>query len=65
MDDVDFELQKENLCKKLKSILNVDDLNGETARQREGRQFISAMFLIFPGSTDLYKNIINPSGNTK
>ena len=65
MDEVDFELQKENLCKKLKAVLNVDNLNGETTREREGRQFISAMFLIFPGSTDLYKNIVNPSGNKK
>jgi hypothetical protein len=58
MDKIDFELQKEMLCKKLKGAFNVDFLIGENNREKEERQFISAMFLLFPGSVDIYNQII-------
>ncbi|MFA5195296.1 MAG: hypothetical protein WC401_05820, partial [Bacteroidales bacterium] len=56
MDEIDFELQKENLCVRLSEALNVDILNGEANRQSDERKFIAAMFLLFPGSSDLLNN---------
>ncbi len=61
MDKIDFELQKENICLSLQEALKVDFLIGETTRQKEDRQFIAAMFLLFPGSVDLYDEIITKS----
>jgi len=58
MDKIDFELQKDILCKRLKGAFNVDFLIGENSREKEERQFISAMFLLFPGSVDIYNQII-------
>ena len=62
MDKIDFELQKESLCLKLKDELNVDFLIGETDREKEERQFIAAMFLLFFGSPDIYDEVIKQTG---
>lgn len=58
MDEIDFELQKEQLCLKLRDALKVDFLTGESKRSKEDRQFIAAMFLLFPGSSEIYDEII-------
>jgi hypothetical protein len=58
LDEVDFELNKELICQKLQDILNVDFLIGESNRSKDDRQFIAAMFLLFPGSTGIYEEII-------
>ena len=58
LDEVDFELNKVIICQKLQDILNVDFLIGETTRSKDDRQFIAAMFLLFPGSTGIYDEII-------
>ena len=63
MDKIDFELQKKSLCLKLQDALNIDFLMGENTRQIEERQFIAAMFLLFPGSTELYDEIIKKDNN--
>jgi len=55
MDEIDFELQKENLCLQMKEALKVTTLTGETTKQAETRQFVTAMFLLFQGSADIYK----------
>jgi hypothetical protein len=56
---VDFELQKEELCVKLSEALNVDLFNGEAARSGDERKFMAAMFLLFPGSSNMYQRIIS------
>ncbi len=58
MDDIDFELQKESLCMQMKDALKVTSLTGESDRQAKVRQFVTAMFLLFPGSADVYDAII-------
>ncbi|MFC2137484.1 hypothetical protein ACFLTE_04850 [Bacteroidota bacterium] len=58
LDKIDFELQKEELCLKLQDALSIDFLIGENTRQIEERQFLAAMFLLFPGSIELYDEII-------
>jgi hypothetical protein len=57
MDEIDFELQKENLCLKMKEALQLTALTGETIREADTRQFITAMFLLFNGNADLYEKI--------
>jgi len=59
MDEIDFELNKEALCLKLQDALNIDFLIGETNRQKDERLFIAAMYLLFPGSSEIYENILN------
>ncbi|MEI6124162.1 MAG: hypothetical protein WCQ95_11115 [Bacteroidota bacterium] len=54
MDKVDFQLQKENLCVELGTALNIDLLNGEASRTPDERKFMAAMFLLFPGSSEIY-----------
>lgn len=58
MDEVDFEIKKKDLCIKLKDALNVDFLIGETERSRDDRQFIAAMFLLFPGNSKIYDEML-------
>lgn len=57
MDDIDFELQKENICLQMKEALKVTTLTGETTREAETRQFVTAMFLLFQGSSEMYEKI--------
>jgi|GEM_PF-6646195 len=59
MDEIDFELKKEMLRSKLQNALNVDFLIGAKKRKKNERQFIAAMFLLFPGSIEIYDNIIS------
>jgi len=54
MDEIDFELQKENLCVRLSEALKIDLLNGEATRQPDERKFIAAMFLLYPGNSAVY-----------
>mgnify|MGYP001193199920 CR=1 FL=1 len=54
MDAIDFELQKENLCRKLSEALSIDIFNGESSRLPDERKFIAAMFLLFPGNINIY-----------
>lgn len=61
MDQVDFELQKDMLCSKIQNAFNIDFLIGENDRSKKERRFIAAMFLLFPGSMDIYDAIINES----
>ena len=58
MDEIDFEVKKKDLCIKLRDALNVDFLIGENNRTREDRQFIAAMFLLYPGSLKIYNSIL-------
>jgi hypothetical protein len=63
MDLIDFELQKENLCVRLSEVLNIDLLNGEANRQSDERKFMSAMLLLFPGSSVQYNQLMQQMGN--
>jgi len=58
LDNVDYELQKQKLCLQLKDALNVASLTGESERQATNRQFLAAMFLLFPLSADVYDGVI-------
>jgi hypothetical protein len=58
MDKIEFELQKENLCISLSKALNIDDLNGESSRAADERKFMAAMFLLFPGTSQMYARIL-------
>lgn len=62
MDEIDFELQKESLCARLKRELQLDELTGESTRQKEDRQFLASMFLLFPGSVEVYDQILKAKG---
>jgi len=62
LDNINYELQKQKLCLQLKDALNVTSLTGETERQAANRQFMSAMFLLFPGSDEVYDGIIKREG---
>ncbi|HQI69700.1 MAG TPA: hypothetical protein PLT47_03050 [Bacteroidales bacterium] len=57
LDEVDFELQKENLCVSLSNALKTDLLNGEANRQPEDRKFVAAMFMLYPGSSAFYMKL--------
>jgi len=57
LDEVDFELQKENLCVSLSNALKTDLLNGEANRQPEDRKFVAALFLLYPGSSAFYMKL--------
>lgn len=59
LDAIDFELQKEALCLKMKEALKTASPQPESAQEAEIRKFISAMFLLFPGSDKMYTNIVN------
>jgi hypothetical protein len=54
LNEIDFEIQKKNLCLKLRDALNIDFLIGENDRTRDDRQFIAAMFLLYPGNLKIY-----------
>ncbi|MFH1320429.1 MAG: hypothetical protein ABII90_07240 [Bacteroidota bacterium] len=58
MEEIIFEAQKESLCLKLKDALKVGFLLGETAQQEEERQFLAAMFLLFPGNEEIYDKFL-------
>ncbi len=58
MDDVDFELQKETLCRRMASALDPDRALRETPGEREQRRFRTAMFLLFPNNSDLYEQLL-------
>lgn len=64
LDAIDFELQKEALCLEMKEALKSATPQPESAQEADIRKFISAMFLLYPGSDKLYTNIIN-SFNSK
>ena len=59
MDDIDFEIKKKDLCIKLKDALNIDFLIGENDRTKEDRQFITAMFLLYPGNLKIYDSMLD------
>lgn len=59
LNNIEFALAKEELCLQLQSCLNIDAFNGELYRSNDQRQFIAALFLLFPGSHIIYKNKIN------
>ncbi len=58
MDKVDFQLQKEKLCTELGTALNIDLLNGESSRSADERKFMAAIFLLFPGSNEIYVEML-------
>ncbi len=58
IDDVDFELQKESLCMKLRDEMNIDSKIRETKDEIEHRQFRAAMFLLLPGNSKIYDKLI-------
>jgi|GEM_PF-1034361 len=58
LDKVDFELQKKILCLKLKDALSIDELTGEDKREKEERQFISTVYLLFPGNANIYESVL-------
>ncbi len=58
MNLVDYELNQDSLCLNLKNQLRVDRLSIKSKRPGEERQFINAMLLLFPGSSEVYERII-------
>jgi hypothetical protein len=57
LDAIDFELQKEAICLKMKDALKTTPSVAESSQEADVRKFITAMFLLFPGSSELYENI--------
>ncbi len=64
LDEVDFQLRKEELCRELKQELSVDYLIGETTRTTDERAFMAAMFLLFPGSSSYYEGAREQPGQS-
>ena len=58
IDEVDFELQKESLCMKLRDEMNIDSKIRETKDEIEYRQFRAAIFLLLPGNVEIYDKLI-------
>lgn len=58
LDEIDFELRKEDLCERLKKELQADFLTGAAGRTVDDHQFLAAMLLLFPGSTQVYEKQI-------
>jgi hypothetical protein len=56
---LDFAIQKENKVDELRKAISIDALNGEAGRADDDRKFISAMFLLYFGSPQLYDRIIS------
>jgi hypothetical protein len=54
LDDIDFELQKEAICLKMKDALKATPSVAESAQEADIRKFITAMYLLFPGNDVLY-----------
>ncbi len=65
LDMVDYELQKDSLCANLTNQLSVDHLTGGNERQDEERQFIAAMFLLFPGNSEIYEQVLRNGDKTQ
>lgn len=57
LDAVDFELQKEKICLKMKDALKVTPSVSETSQEADIRKFTASMFLLFPGSDALYSKM--------
>jgi len=59
MDSVDFELGKEALVSKIKKEIDIVARNTvESREQKEIRQFKAAMFLLLPGNTAIYDELL-------
>ncbi len=56
MSEVDFEMEKANLCRELKFAPSPD------ARSERTRRFMAAMLLLVPGMDDVYTEIIRRAG---
>jgi len=56
MDDIDFELQKKNLCRNLGTLLQSNILR--PVKDPSIRQFKEAMFLLLPGNSKVYKMML-------
>jgi hypothetical protein len=56
---MEFDIQKETLCGQLAAATSIEALNGEMSRTEENRRFITAMFLLYFGSPELYDSIIS------
>jgi len=59
MDDITFELQKENVCKRFEACYNFDDITGVTKRSKKIELYVNAMFLLFPGNTEQYRYLLS------
>ncbi|MFH0866465.1 MAG: hypothetical protein V1904_09720 [Bacteroidota bacterium] len=57
LDAIDFELQKEAICLKMKDAIKPATPSAESFQEADIRKFVTAMFLLFPGSDVLYANI--------
>lgn len=57
LDDIDFELQRQKLCLKMKEALKASSLMDKSSQESDIRKFITAMFLLFPESDKLYSSI--------
>lgn len=58
LNKLDFETSREDLCIRLGQCLSVDPLNGELYRPEDEKKFMTAVFLLFPGSIPLYDKIL-------
>lgn len=58
MDDVTFELQKEAICKRFESCYNFNDITGVTKRSKKIEQYVTCMFLLFPGNSEVYHQLL-------
>ncbi len=63
LNRMDFELQKEDLCERLRKAISSETLSGEAFRSSDERNFLSALFLLYFGSSNIYKQLISSYEN--
>lgn len=59
LDEVTFELRKEEICRRMEGCYNFNDITGVNKRSRNIQQYVTAMFLLFPGNDTLYNRLLN------
>jgi hypothetical protein len=58
LDRMNYEIQKESICDELRKAISIDALNGELYRSADERNFMTALFLLYFGSSNIYDRII-------
>jgi len=58
MDDITFELQKDNLINRFEACYNFDDITGVTKRSKKIEMYVTSMYLLFPGNAALYEELL-------
>ncbi|OQA00686.1 MAG: hypothetical protein BWY70_00625 [Bacteroidetes bacterium ADurb.Bin408] len=59
MDEVTFELRKEEICRRMEACYNFNDITGVSRRSKNIQLYVNAMYLLFPGNDTLYSRLAN------